>query len=140
MDGQNSAPPRNPWNDDSPANTNNHWFVSHGFEMVQDFVHQKVSLEQGDSLNYPERERVVRLSHAAMQGMKVASEPESEGALAEKTHDLPGGGAQWCPRHVQMVHLHVGRSIFESPVSNNLFWAVKGKHSLWAILFGGKPM
>ena len=34
-------PPKKPWNDDSPVNTNKLWFrmVSHGFKVVQDFVH-----------------------------------------------------------------------------------------------------
>ena len=31
VDGRNPAPPKKPWNDDSPANTNTPW-VSHGFE------------------------------------------------------------------------------------------------------------
>ena len=38
VDRRNPAPPKKPWNDDSPVNTNKQWF-SHDFKVVQDFVH-----------------------------------------------------------------------------------------------------
>ena len=38
VDGRNPAPPKKPCNDDSPVNTNK-LMVSHGFNMVEDFVH-----------------------------------------------------------------------------------------------------
>ena len=38
VDGRNPAPPRKSENDDSPVNTNKQ-MVSHGFKVVQDFVH-----------------------------------------------------------------------------------------------------
>ena len=38
VDGRNPAPPKKPWNDDSPVNTNNQWFP-HGFKVAPDFVY-----------------------------------------------------------------------------------------------------
>ena len=43
MDGRNPAPPKKPWNDDSPANTNEQWFPM-VLKVVQDFVHQQYVL------------------------------------------------------------------------------------------------
>ena len=39
MDGRNPAPPKKPWNDDSPLNTNKQWLLI-GFNVVRtDFIH-----------------------------------------------------------------------------------------------------
>ena len=43
VDGQNPAPPKNPWNEDSPVNTNEQWFPMLSLVM-QDFVHPQIWL------------------------------------------------------------------------------------------------
>ena len=44
MDEIHFAPPKKPWNDDSPVNTNKQWFF-HGFKTVQNFVHPQYEFQ-----------------------------------------------------------------------------------------------
>ena len=51
VDGRNPAPPKKPWGDAAPVNTNKQWFAMVSKRVVQDFVHPQyvryVSTRQG---------------------------------------------------------------------------------------------
>ena len=52
VDGRNPTPQKKRWNDDSSVNTNNE-MASHGFQVMQNFVHPQQVLQRGFRIRVP---------------------------------------------------------------------------------------